>query len=824
VILVRSRLCQSLLLALALQPVACGRSGPSAATPVAIHLVDLFDAKSVEGGGTRAAAAPPRTEWRFDGPDPTPPPKAFGATRGWEAGPGVAGLRITDGKLTGRTTSNMPLLRIERTTDLQVADQLHSIEVRIRVSAGANLSVETSPGERADFAQIAGQMLGLGLEITTPITPGDEAQTYMLTKARPLPASQIRHVFIRPTDVPGATFAIESVRLIFRREHLASIQSGVGWQGMREVYRESIVSRAPERIRIPLTVPSAAWLDVAAGTVDEGPVSFKVGLLRRGGSVAHEEVLLEHTVTTPYRWEPRAIDLARFSGQQVTLTLGVGAPESGAIGLWGAPVVRRRGVSAPAAAGVTPGLGKQPQGIVVLWTDTLRQDHLDAYGYGRETAPALRRLASEGVLFRNHTAQATWTKVATPSVLTSLYPSTHGVLDFNDRLPAGATTLAEAYRAAGYATIGFASNLFTGQFTNLHQGFEEQHEDGSLPNQGSSKTTREYVDRLVEWLEVHRDAPFFVFLHLYDPHDPYEPNRPYDSMWADPAKKQEHHRHLEAVRKVISDPLLKLFGMPTRAELVKARLDPEAYVKHDVDWYDGSIRGLDVEVGRLLERLKGLGLDQRTLVVFTADHGEEFLDHGRMFHGQSVYGDLTQVPLMMRWPGVLPAGRVVEQVVQTIDLMPTLLEISGLKPPDEVQGQSLVPLLGASGGNRSASARTWRPRPAISEKAVTNPSKGAAPAPHDTEAYAIVDGGWKLVHNTVRPTGGPEFELFDFAKDPLNLRNVAGEHPEVVQHLKKLLEGWRQMARSARLKPDADTAKGLSQEQLQRLRSLGYIR
>jgi len=573
---------------------------------------------------------------------------------------------------------------------------------------------------------------------------------------------------------------------------------------------------------VPLTVPPAAWLDLAVGTVDEGPVSFRVGLRRGDGSAAEEEVLLEHTVTTPYRWEAQAIDLARYAGRKVSLTLGVGAPEAGAIGLWGAPVVRRRGV-VPPTEGVTPGLARQPQGIIVLWTDTLRQDHLDAYGYGRETAPALRRFASDGVLFRNNTTQATWTKVATPSVLTSLYPSTHGVLEFKDRLPASATTLAEAYRAAGYATLGFASNLFTGQFTNLHQGYEEQHEDGSLPNQRSSKTARVYIDRLVEWLETHRDTPFFVFLHLYDPHDPYEPNRPYDTLWADPAKRGEHHRHLEAVRKVISDPLLKLFGMPTRAELVKAGLDAEGYVKHDVDWYDGAIRGLDVEVARLLERLRTLDLDRRTLVVFTADHGEEFLDHGRMFHGQSVYGELTQVPLMMRWPGVLPAGRVVEEVVQTIDLMPTLLEISGLKPPAEAQGQSLVPLLGVGGGTQ-ASIQAWRARPAISEKAVTNPSKGAAPAPHDTEAHAIVEGGWKLVHNTVRPRGGPEFELFDFAKDSLNLRDVAGEHPDVVQRLSKQLEGWRQMARSARLKADAEATQGLSQQQLERLRSLGYIR
>jgi arylsulfatase A-like enzyme len=806
------------LLGLALS-LSCGRAGDSPVAPLAIRLVDRFDDKSVVDP-VEPTPPPRRTEWRFDGPAPTPGPASFGATRGWEGGPGITGLTVSSGMLSGRMTSPVAMVRIERTSDVQVADQLHSIEIRIRVSAGANLAVETSPAEKPAFEEIVGMMMGLGNEMTTPITPGDEVKTYVITKARPLPASQIRHVFIRPSDVAGATFAIESVRLVFRREHLASIPSGVGWQGMREVYRESIASRAPEQVRFAVTVPPAAWLDVGLGTVDEGAVTFKV-VAQTAGQPGEPAALLEQTVTTPYRWEPRAIDLAQFANREVTLTLSVSAAENGAIGLWGAPVVRRRTTTPSAAQGVTAALPQIPQGVIVIWADTLRSDHLDAYGYDRETAPVLRQFAKEGVLFQNNTSQATWTKVATPSMATSLYPSTHGVAQFNDRLPATATTLAEVYRGAGYATVGFASNLFTGQFTNLHQGFEEQHEDGSLPNQGSSKTAREYVDRMVRWLEGHRDIPFFAFLHLYDPHDPFEPGRPYDSMWADPAKRDEHYRNLTTVRKFISDPLNRLFGMPSRDELVKAKLDPDAHIEHEIGWYDGSIRGLDTEIGRLLQRLKALGLDERTLVVFVADHGEEFLDHGRTFHGQTVYGELTHVPLMMRWPGQLPAGHVVPEVVQTIDVMPTLLAISGLAAPAEAQGQSLVPLLRPrSAGSDSG----WRARPAISEKALTDPSKGAAPSPHDTEAFAIVDGGWKLIHNTARPRGGPEFELYEFPKDRLNRNNVADANPEVVQRLAKILASWRQMATAAKLKPDAESTKGLTQEQLQRLRSLGYIR
>ena len=188
--------------------------------------------------------------------------------------------------------------------------------------------------------------------------------------------------------------------------------------------------------------PPAAWLDVALGTVDEGAVSSQSACAVTEGPTGDGQVLLEHTLTTPYRWEPRAINLSRFSGQDVTLTLGVRARRSGALGCGCAGRAAARSLTEP-IAGATAALGRPPQGVIVVWADTLRKDHLDAYGYERATAPSLRRFASDGVLFKNSTSQATWTKVATPSILTSLYPSTHGVVNFDDRLPAAATTLAE---------------------------------------------------------------------------------------------------------------------------------------------------------------------------------------------------------------------------------------------------------------------------------------------------------------------------------------------------------------------------------------------
>ncbi len=439
-----------------------------------VRLVDAFEESMVEGR-TTPPAPPPRTEWRFDESG-----SAFTAVEG------VEGL-VAAGRASPRASDHEPARRFTssgRPTST-AATSCTSIEVRIRVSEGANLKAEVSGAEKIDPEKPLADLPPFDWAMTTPLVAGEEMRTYTLKYPRPVRASQIRRLYLQPTDAEGATFEIESVRMIFRQEHLAGIPSGIGFQGMSEIYRESIVARTPEVLSIPLTLPSRPLLEVSLGTVDDAPVRFRVAVGNR--------TLVEQTVSTPYRWEERFVDLGDFAGQGVTLTLSLHSEREGAIGIWGGPVVRQRD---PARA------EGSPKGVILVWADTLRRDHLDAYGYGRETAPTLKRFASEGVLFENNFSQATWTKVSTPSVLTSLYPSTHGVKNFSDYLPSSATTLAEVYRGAGYATVSFASNLFTAQFTNLHQGFEELHEDGSLPEVGSSKTSREYVDRFTRWLRA----------------------------------------------------------------------------------------------------------------------------------------------------------------------------------------------------------------------------------------------------------------------------------------------------------------------------------
>jgi len=780
---------------------ACDKAPASSSTPAAIRLVDEIKKDTISGGGAPHGDIP-RTEWRFDQP---------GKDR-WDGNAGVTGLAVRDGKLTGRTTKTFPVIHVQRTTGLDNHDIVHAIELRIRVSAvsrGGQLSLATAGQDKLDLEEFSSG--GDGFWMKTPITAGNEMQTVTLTPAIHTVGSQLKHLVIKPTDQAGATFDIESVRLVFRKEHLATISSGVTWQGLKEIYRESIAARAPETATFTVKVPERAWLDLAVGTIENDPVTFRINASANGKG----DPLMERTITTPHRWEPTAIDLSKYAGQTITLACSLASPAAGTLGFWGSPVIRTRSMAPTrASGGVSAAPASRPRGVILIQADTLRRDHLDAYGYSRETAPTIKKLAGEGTLFKNYTTQATWTKVSTPTLMTSLYPSSHGVADFFDHLPASANTLADSFRAAGYATVSFSSVLFTGQFTNLHKGFEELHEDGSVTVPGSSKTSREFVDRLAGWLETHRDGPFFAFLHVFDPHDPYEPNAPYNTLWADAAKKEDHEKQAKDVKKFIKDPLMKQFGMPARDELEKAGFDADAFVAYDQGWYDGSIRAMDVEIARLVERLRGLGLDEDTLLVFLSDHGEEFLDHGRMFHGQTVYGELTQTPLIMRWPAAIPKGRVVDDVVQTIDVFPTVLELNGIAPPAGIQGQSLVPLLTGQG--------QWKKRPAVSEKQKT--ASAGAPPPLDTESFAIVDGDWKLIRNTARHEGTPEFELYDFIKDPLNKTDVAAQHPDIVARLSKQLEGWQQMTKAARLKPDSETTKSLSPEQLQRLRSLGYVR
>ena len=817
--------------------------------PVSIRLVDMLEAATIEG--TVAIDPVDPTEWRFDGegtialPEPAEDsgddgdedePEDRTATFGWTALSDVEGFEVIDGRLVG-TAGEVPVLHAVRPDDLlDESDLLHAVEVSMQVSAGSQIGVTFNGGQRLNEERVLRSIR----EATEPpllaeLEPGDEFHTYRLENpGRSFSVGGLRNILVQPTDAPNATFAIESVRLIMRKEHLHSIASGAGWQGLGEIYRETIVSRAPERVTLNVTLPSAPWLELAVGTVEDHPVTFDVTIDAGSGDTP----LWRRTVTLPRRWETQRIDLAGYAGQEVTLALSLEGDEDGLVGFWGTPVVRNRGARVPpvdrarsaARAALADGGSTTPQGVIVFLGDTLRRDHLDAWGHSRKTAPTLTALAAEGVRFADAISPATWTKVAVPSLLSSVYPASHGIVGMADRLSSSATTMAEAFRGAGYATFATSSVQFTGKLSNLHQGVEVLHERASIDNgslgHSSAKTARTYVDRFLTWLDDHHDVPFFAFIHVFDPHDPFEPYPPYDLLWASPTGKEEHEARLEQVGDSLGDDRRVADGnrfgperFPNREELEAAGVDPDVYAAHQLDWYDGSIRGMDAEIARLMEGLEQRGVADATLLAFLSDHGEEFLDHGWGWHGNTVYGEAINVPLMLRWPGVLPVEMVVEDTVESLGLMPTLLELAGIPVPETAQGQSLLPMVVSPD---DPTALGWVERPAFSER--KRIASRRERADYDVDQYAVVSDGWKLVRNVDPAEGMPEFELYNHADDPLNHTEIAAGHPDIVERLKAELAGRLRYAEARKLPTDEDAAEGLSPEELQRLRSLGYIR
>jgi arylsulfatase A-like enzyme len=739
----------------------------------------------------------------------------------------VTNLAVRDASLRGRTAGDRAQIYLPVPADVELKGTFHSAVITLRTSAGEKMGLSFSGAPEFDrdekieeIEEYEGTFLPT---FVTDLEPGEDAQTVILTTAGTmigsLPMSALRNLFITPSDAADVDFDIESVKLVSLEEHLQTIPSGVSWQGLGEIYRETLVTRAPEQVSFEIAVPDRAWLDLTVGTLQPGAATFSVALDAGNG----DQELIRRTLTTDGQWQDLPVDLSDWAGRSVTLRLQGQADREGALLYWGGPVVRAKGDAtlvgrASEARAALAENQAAPSKILFILADTLRRDRLPWYGGERDNAPTLSRLAEEGMVFTHNVSQGTWTKVSVPAILSSLYPSTHGIVNIQDRLPSSVTTLAEAVREAGYATYATSSVPFTGKLTNLHQGVETLSERGSvgeLPHSGA-KTARTYVDRLLPWIDAHADTPFFVFLHVFDPHSPFEPYAPYDTMYTDEGEVEAHRERIANVQEHIENDHMRGDAMPTSAQLAAAEVDPDVFVDTEHDWYDASIRGMDAEIARVLERLEQLGIDDETLIVFMSDHGEEFLEHGRHFHGYNAYGEMLNVPLMMWWPGVIPAGRS-DEVVQSIDVMPTVLDIARIAAPPQGQGQSLVPLMVAGS---APSQLGWVSRPAFAERKADDDDDSLS-AEEQVESLVIVADGWKLIKNDRRPEDWPEYELYDYENDPMDQVDVADDNPDVVERLAAELAAWHERALAARVEETEDA--NLTPEEEARLRALGYI-
>jgi len=488
--------------------------------------------------------------------------------------------------------------------------------------------------------------------------------------------------------------------------------------------------------------------------------------------------------------------------------------------------------------------------VLLIVIDTLRADMLSCYG-GPVATPNIDALASSGVLFRRAYAHAPMTMPSHSSMFTSLLPSEHGARLNAEVLPGDNTTLAEVLHDAHRHTAAFVSlGVLTADYGTA-QGFDEFYD---FFETNWWKDANEMNRQILPWLEGGPTEPFFLWTHYSDPHEPYSPpGTEYGRMKAvldgkdaseivldgtvqdlpleldageheivfEPAGGKGHPLSLWQV--LVADVDLSCgqrctekpgvatwssFSLSLPGSLI-LRNSTQATVATELSLramkpepgevfrqrYQGEVAYVDQEVGRLLDLLHRSGLDERTLVVLTADHGEGLGDHGLGGHAEQLYDTLLRVPLIVSFPGRVPAGRAIEQPVAHVDLLPTVLDLLGIPDGAKRDGRSLVPLIDSKEmPSVPIFAETFRPQ-----------------APKNLQAV-VVDG-----YKMIRTLGEKRVELYDLAADPGELDDLADEQPEIARRLLRMTRA--RIREHSRRSP----ARTLSPEEQKKLRALGYL-
>jgi arylsulfatase A-like enzyme len=314
-----------------------------------------------------------------------------------------------------------------------------------------------------------------------------------------------------------------------------------------------------------------------------------------------------------------------------------------------------------------------PPNVLLISVDTLRADHLGIYGYPRPTSPTIDGLGNSGVVFEKALTTAPWTLPSHVSLLTGLYPAFHGVQDDGTKLAAEVPTLAEAFKGLGYHTLAVVSHVYVSSEFGLDRGFDS-FDDSLIAGGAKNPIAEVVVDHFLDAMSEVPEGRFFAFVHLFDPHWSYTAPEPFFKRFAEPSYRGPIDGSIEA---------LTPFFPPNQA------MQP-ADLRQAIDLYDGEIAYTDAQIARLLEELRNRGRLENTVILFTADHGEEFKEHGQLGHGKTLFHEMMRIPLVVTGHPVFPPGTRRRDVVSLIDVAPTLLHLAGGEAMPGVQGMSLV--------------------------------------------------------------------------------------------------------------------------------------
>jgi arylsulfatase A-like enzyme len=411
--------------------------------------------------------------------------------------------------------------------------------------------------------------------------------------------------------------------------------------------------------------------------------------------------------------------------------------------------------------------------LLMISVDTLRRDALSCYESPNST-PHFDRLAARGVRFQNAYAQMSVTLPSHAAFFTGRYPGSLGLLQNRQVVPSSATALPEVLRDSGYSTAAFVSASVLYSCFGTSQGFQ-LYKDGLGPiSRGGGRSAHAATNDALKWIDGHRERPFCVWIHYFSPHFPYLP----PGRFLDKAFMESE-----------TDTLV----------LARAR-------------YDGEVKFVDEQLGRLIDSLDSLGLSSKTMIVLFSDHGEGLGDHNYMGHQAHIYEEQVRVPMIMVYPEVLPDHSVYEDLAQSIDVFPTVLDALQLRFNGKApQGRSLLSALTSKAGSAANEYSFGQRRRFLTETPLSGVDGSSLPQPD--RMFYIRSLSHKLIWSD------DTIELYDLISDPRELVNIAGGDPETAAELTGLLEAWVE-ATALESEP---LARFADEETRDRLRSLGYI-
>jgi arylsulfatase A-like enzyme len=493
-----------------------------------------------------------------------------------------------------------------------------------------------------------------------------------------------------------------------------------------------------------------------------------------------------------------------------------------------------RGSTNAAAHGTRTGNegAETPPNVLLVVIETTRADHVGCYGYFRDTTPAIDLwMAEGGTLFENAIVSAPFSGPSKASIATGRYPMSHGVRDHPMLLPYEEKTLAEILKERGYATAGIGHGAFEDPEYGYHQGFDyfksitASYEIDSfwpfvktfglslnriapwyadIDERAYDVNAEHAVDMAHDWMSsrVEEGEPFFMCLEFNEPHFRYEPPPPFDTAFG-PTDKG---------KKLVNDIQTAPGGTGQyRYGLDSTDVDQES-LEQLVALYDGEIAFVDHAMGKLLEAMSQAGYLASTVVIVTADHGENFGEHDVYFCHTFLYESSVRVPLLVRYPTAIPAGVRVHDPVELIDIVPTVLDLTGIEKDGlQLDGTSLLDVIETGAGKPYVFIESRNYHPSL------------AKYEHYRLTLPGIEGKWRAVRHgdlkliRIPTTSGPVWEMYDLAADPMETVNLSGEHP-MEEELRKVLEGWMALDQGA-----GGEGADQDREAMERLRSLGYV-